>query len=246
MKKFGSGSDARMSAIGDRPDWAYPPAQQANVPPEPDDGKLLQAPGSTRSYTRTQIDSQTDSPDWFPDEHPPMPPIVAHGNGSTVRACIGCHLPQGLGHHENSRLAGLTPAYFVRQLADFKSGARKGEGAGVMVRFVKSLSDDEMRAAADYFSSLKPKRWTRVVETDTVPKTYFKGTRRLPVPEAGTEPIGKRIVEVPEEWERVELRDPHASFVSYVPAGSLAKGEALVTTGVAARPSPAPSATAPG
>ena len=220
-----------VAFAADRPDWAYPPAQQANAPAEPDDGKLLQAPGSTRSYTRTQIDSQTDSPDWFPDEHQPMPPIVAHGNGSTVRACIGCHLPQGLGHPENSRLAGLTPAYFARQLADFKSGARKGEGAGVMIRFVKSLSDDEMRAAADYFASLKPKRWTRVVETDTVPKTYFKGTRRLPVPEAGTEPIGKRIVEVPEEWERVELRDPHASFVSYVPAGSLAKGEALVTTG---------------
>jgi cytochrome c553 len=31
--------------------------------------------------------------------------------------------------------------------------------------------------------------------------------------------------------ERVELRDPHASFVSYVPVGSLEKGKALVTSG---------------
>ena len=31
--------------------------------------------------------------------------------------------------------------------------------------------------------------------------------------------------------ERVELRDPHASFVSYVPTGRLAKGEALVASG---------------
>jgi hypothetical protein len=81
------------AGAAERPDWAYPPAQAENVPAEPDSGKPLQAPGSTRSYTRAQIDSQMDSPDWFPDEHAPMPDIVAHGDGKTVRACIGCHLP---------------------------------------------------------------------------------------------------------------------------------------------------------
>jgi len=221
-----------LAHAADRPDWAYPPAQQANVPPaEPDDGKPLQAAGSTKSYTRKEINSQMDSPDWFPDEHPPMPAIVAHGNGTTVRACIGCHLPHGLGHPENSRLAGLTAAYISRQMADFKDGARGGSGAGVMVRFAKALSDDQVRDAAGYFSSLNPKRWTRVVETDTVPKTYFEGTRRLQYDGGGTEPIGNRIIEVPENKEQVELRSPHASFVSYVPPGSIAKGQALVTTG---------------
>ena len=97
-----------LALAAERPDWAYPPAQAENVPAEPDDGKPLQAPGSTRTYTRAQIDSQMDSPDWFPDEHPPMPAIVAHGNGTTVRACIGCHLPHGHGHPENSRLPGTT------------------------------------------------------------------------------------------------------------------------------------------
>ena len=172
-----------------------------------------------------------DSPDWFPDEHPPMPAIVAHGNGTTVRACIGCHLPHGHGHPENSRLAGTTASYLARQLADFKSGARGGAGAGAMTRFSKDLTPDEIKAATEYFAGLKLMRWTRVVETDTVPKTYFKGTRRLPHPSGGTEPIGKRIVELPQDAERVELRDPHASFVSYVPPGSLKKGEALVASG---------------
>jgi cytochrome c553 len=226
-----------LAFAADRPDWAYPPAQQANVPAEPDDGKPLQAPGSTRSYTRAQIDSQTDSPDWFPNEHPQMPSIVARGNGSTVRACIGCHLPHGLGHPENSRLSGTTAAYFLRQLADFKSGARKGEGAGAMIRFVKDLSDDQVHAAADYFSSLKPQRWTRVVEAETVPKTYFKGTRRLPLTgaAAGTEPIGKRIVEVPENEDSSEnLRDPRAGFIAYVPPGSLNSGRSLVAQGTTA------------
>jgi cytochrome c553 len=215
----------------ERPDWAYPPAQAENVPAEPDSGKPLQAPGSTRSYTRAQIDSQMDSPDWFPSEHPPMPEVVAHGDGKTVRACIGCHLPHGHGHPENSRLAGTTAAYLARQLADFKSGARAGAGAGAMTRFSKDLTPDEIKASTEYFAGLKLMRWTRVVETDSVPKTYFKGTRRLQHPAGGTEPIGKRIIEVPEDPERVELRDPHASFVSYVPVGSLAKGASLVTAG---------------
>jgi cytochrome c553 len=220
-----------LALAAERPDWAYPPAQAENVPPEPDDGKPLQAPGSTKSYTRKEINSQMDSPDWFPDEHPAMPAIVAHGNGTTVRACIGCHLPHGLGHPENSRLSGTTASYLTRQLADFKSGVRGGAGAGAMTRFAKDLTDEQVREATAYFAGLKPKRWTRVVETETVPTTYFTGTRRLQHPDGKTEPLGKRIIEVPEEKEQVELRNPHASFVSYVPVGSLAKGEALVTTG---------------
>jgi cytochrome c553 len=188
-------------------------------------------PGSSRTYTLAEINAQMSPPDWFPDEHPPMPTIVAHGNGTTVRACIGCHLPQGLGHPENARLAGSTAAYMARQLADFKSGVRGGEGAGNMTKFAKIMTDDDVRAASDYFTGLKPVPWTQVVETDTVPKTYFEGTRRLQVDDGGTEPIGNRIIEVPKDKELVEHRDPHASFVSYVPVGILAKGEALVTAG---------------
>jgi cytochrome c553 len=220
-----------FAIAAERPDWAYPPAQAENVPAEHEGDRPLQAPGSTRTYTRAQIDSQMDSPDWFPNEHPPMPAIVAHGNGTTVRACIGCHLPHGHGHPENSRLAGTTASYLTRQLDDFKSGVRGGAGAGAMTRFAKAMTPEEVKASTEYFAGLKLIPWTRVIETDTVPRTYFKGTRRLQHPSGGTEPIGRRIIEVPEDKERVELRDPHASFVSYVPTGSLAKGEALVTSG---------------
>ena len=220
-----------LAFAADRPDWAYPPAQAENVPAEPDDGKPVQAAGSTRSYTRKEINAPMDSPDWYPDEHPPMPTIVAHGNGTTVRACIGCHLPHGLGHPENSRLAGTTAAYLTRQLADFKSGVRGGAGAGQMTKFSKDLTDQEIREATAYFASLKPKAWTKVVETATVPRSYFNGTRRLQYSDGSTEPLGNRIIELPVDKEQVEMRSPHASFVSYVPVGSLAKGEALVTTG---------------
>src|SRR5206468_12717803 len=49
---------------------------------------------------------------------------------------------------------------------------------------------------------------------------------------AGKEPIGTRIIEVPENLEHTEaLKDPHSGFIAYVPTGAIKKGEALVKTG---------------
>jgi cytochrome c553 len=213
----------------ERPDWAFPPAGVTNAPRPPETGALKHVPGSSKAYTQSQIDSINDPPDWFPDTHPAMPQIVAHGRGKEVRACISCHLSTGIGHPENSRLAGSPAAYLARQLHEFKSGARKG--AANMLTFSKAMTEDEIKAATDYFAALPPKRWTHVVETDTVPKTYFVGTRRMPLPAGGTEPIGARVIEVPEDTARVELRDPNSGFVAYAPPGSLAKGLNLVATG---------------
>ena len=55
------------------------------------------------------------------------------------------------------------------------------------------------------------------------------GTMRFAVPEGGTEPIGNRIIELPEDPVRAQSRDPHSGFVAHVPTGSLTK--ALVSTG---------------
>jgi cytochrome c553 len=217
------------AAATERPDWAFPPPGVTGAPRQPDTGELKRVPGSTRTYTQSQIDSVNNPPDWFPDEHPPMPDIVAHGRGSAVRACISCHLSTGHGHPENSRLPGSTAAYLARQLADFKSGARKG--AANMATFSKAMTDEEVKAATEYLAALPVKRWTHVIETDNVPKTHFVGTRRMPLPGGGTEPIGLRVIEIPEDPERVELRDPHSGFVAYAPPGSLAKGQLLVATG---------------
>jgi len=39
-----------------------------------------------------------------------------------------------------------------------------------------------------------------VIEADTVPKTFINKTRmRLPIPGGGAEPIGNRIIELPED-----------------------------------------------
>ena len=57
----------------------------------------------------------------------------------------------------------------------------------------------------------------------------------VPAPGGGMEPIGQRIIEMPEDLERTELRDSTSGFVAYVPKGSIKKGEALVMTGGAGK-----------
>src|SRR4051812_6882067 len=92
------------AGAADELDWAYPVTPR----PEPlDNLALKQVPGSTRAYTQAQIDDPFNPPDWFPDDHPPQPPIVAQGNKPAVRACAQCHLPSGDGHPESASLAGL-------------------------------------------------------------------------------------------------------------------------------------------
>src|SRR6185437_16183820 len=100
--------------------WAYP----ATPKPEPlDSVHQKQVPGSTKKYTQAQIDDPFNPPDWFPNEHPPMPQIVAHGGQKPAgRACAQCHLPSGDGHPESSSLAELPASYIVRQMEAFKNG----------------------------------------------------------------------------------------------------------------------------
>ena len=117
------------SAI-DRPDWAFPTSPNPAIVLPPDDGKPKQVPGSPRTYTLKEIDAPMAAPDWFPNEHPPAPKVVVNGNGSTVRACTSCHLSNGHGHPENSRLAGLPAGYIARQLSLFTNGARAGAAIG--------------------------------------------------------------------------------------------------------------------
>jgi cytochrome c553 len=52
------------------------------------------------------------------------------------------------------------------------------------------------------------------------------------------EPIGIRIIEVPEDAQRTLLRDATSGFVAYVPKGSIKRGELLAKTGDAGRTLP--------
>lgn len=209
----------------DKPDWAFPVTDKVQ-PPSSDDGLPKTAPGSDRTYTRAQIDDLMNPPDWYPQDHPAMPNVVAHGGGGLVRACAACHLPTGTGHDESAYIAGLPVNYMMQQMADYKADLRKGSGS--MTAIAKGITDDDMRAASAYFAALPTRPWIRVVETATVPKTFVgPGNKRLAHPDGTQEPIGSRIIEIPEDAARVLNRDHRSGFVAYVPVGSIARGEQL-------------------
>jgi cytochrome c553 len=230
------------------PAWAYPvatpagggggaqPAATAAAAPAPPTDEKLTLPGSAASFTRAEVRDGFNVADWRPDLHGPMPEIVVNGRRPEVRACAFCHYPNGQGRPENGPVAGLPAAYIIQQMADFKSGARMSSEPrmgppNAMIALAKAATDEEVRISAEYFASLRFRPWIRVVEAATVPKSTIVGGMFVPAPGGGTEPIGQRILEMPEDFARTEIRDPGTGFVAYVPPGSIAKGEALVTTG---------------
>jgi len=235
------------------PTWAYavpPPPAAGATPPAParDDGKILSVPGSDKKFTFNQVRGRRDNDtparigpaDWFPGDHPTMPKIVEQGDESRgIIACSLCHYPNGKGRSENASPQGLSHDYIVRQLHDMRDGLRasaerRKANTNAMITFAKAMTDDEVEAAAKYFSSMQWTPWITVKESATAPKVRSAGGLYIPLEgaQAGMEPIGNRVVEVPENPEATEtLRNPRSGFIAYVPPGSVAKGKAIVTTG---------------
>ena len=215
------------------PSWAYPLMDEGRGR-GPDNGILLSVPGSNLQRTQTQIDDPFNPPDWYPEEHPPLPEVVAHGRPPNVRACGQCHMLHGMGHPESAAMAGLSVNYVLQQMRDYKSGARTSlfRRHGSMLLSATHATEEENRSAAEYYAQIEPVKWVIVIEADSVPETYVgAGNMRHPEPNGGMEPIGQRIIEIPEDSHRAERRDPHSPFIAYVPPGSLAAGQELAMTG---------------
>jgi cytochrome c553 len=225
----------RVAHADGAPAWAYP--LDPNFKLTPDDGNLRHVPDSTAAFSVAQTRDRFFAPDWHPDDHAAMPEIVALGRKPDVFACGFCHRADGPGGPENASLAGLPAAYIVQQMADMKNGSRKSavpERAPpqLMIKVAKAASDEEVQASAAYFSALKPRTTIRVVETDTVPKTFVAGSFLADAKSGETETIGSRIIEVPEDFVQFENRDARSRFIAYVPVGSVQKGQALAAKGV--------------
>lgn len=215
------------------PLWAY-----SLDPPAIEGSKIFELPGAVSPFTFDQIRNVFGPADWYPGDHPPMPDIVAHGRFPDVWACGLCHYPNGKGRPENAGVAGLPKEYFLRQLADFRGGRRtsaepRKANTSRMITIAQGLTADEMNAAAEYYGSMSWTPWIRVVEAEKVPKARIVGGMYIPYEgrAAGTEALGLRIVETPEDPERTEvMRDPHSGFIAYVPVGAVARGKALAMT----------------
>ena len=209
--------------------WAFP-APSPDFPAE-DLNAVKHVPGSSKSYTQGQIDDTFNPPDWFPEEHMPFPRVVAKGEGKDTPGCASCHLASGSGHPESANLTGLTADYLTTQIHEFQQGVRM-DPRHRMSDIAKGMTEEDVKDAVAYFSSLKPRHWIRVVETDTVQESYVnEGHRRYLRPGGKMEPIGERVIEVPEDPARITCRDPHIGFIAYVPIGAIEKGKELATTG---------------
>jgi cytochrome c553 len=204
------GAEATWPGVEEPPAWAYP-VNPPDFKPAVDDGSLRHVPGSSQAYTLTQLRDFFMAPDWHPGDHPVMPEVVARGRKPDVLACGFCHRADGPGGPENANLAGLPAAYIVKQMADFKSGARKSSvpsrlPSTFMTSLAVAASATEIAAAAGYFSGLKPRANVSVVETTWVPQTYVAGWHLAALPGGGREPIDRRIIEVPETLEHFVSR----------------------------------------
>jgi len=231
-------SAASAQSLVDELAWAY--AFSPAVTPPVDDGTRHSLDGSDGRFTLDEIRNRMGPADWYPGDHPSMPPIVAKGREAAgIWACSMCHYPNGKGRPENASVVGYPKAYFIQQMYDFKNGLRESAeprkpNTPLMTGFAVAMTDEEIEQAAEYFSSMRWTPWIEVVEADTVPKTRIAGGMHLKLegPEAGTEPLGNRIVESPVNAEHTELlRDPRSGFIAYVPKGSVARGEALAHNG---------------
>ena len=178
-----------ISAAEGPPGWAFgfppgtsgtPVAPPAPAPPPAPDASVKHLPGSSGAFTVPQIRDAFGPADWYPNDHPPMPDVVSHGRRPDVRACGLCHYPNGKGRPENAGVAGLPNSYFIQQMLDFRSGDRKSAeprkaNTNVMIAIAKGMTDEEIKAAAEYYGSMKWTPWIKVVETKMVPKTRIAG-----------------------------------------------------------------------
>lgn len=72
----------------------------------------------------------------------------------SVPACAGCHSPNGAGiPAQFPRIGGQHQDYTVTELTNFRSGARKN--GPMMATIAKRMSDDEIKAVADYIAGLR-------------------------------------------------------------------------------------------
>jgi len=193
-------------------------------------------PDSELEFTFTLPRNLYEPPDWHPGDHPALPDIVANGRNPGVFPCSYCHLPNGQGRPENTNLTGLSREYIIQQMADWRAGLRQSSEplhgpASAMHAIGVNATPKEAEEAADYFSSLPARQWIRVIETNTVPETVVMGWMYVEKGGGGTEPIGNRILEMPEDLERTELRDDRSGFIAYVPTGSIDQGKSLVENG---------------
>jgi cytochrome c553 len=215
-------------------DWAFP-SGRAPVRATPNPAAIATLRGSPVRYSRADLKSGFLAIDWWPTSHDRLPEIVRIGRSPTVLACGYCHLPDGEGRPENAALAGLSTSYIAEQVRAMRSGARRGVRpawlpTAVMTQLAHFLTAEEVTHAASYFSKRTFVGHTRVVESANIPAVEADAFVYRRLPGGARQQLGSRIIEVPDDFDRFDLRDSTVGYVAYVPPGAIARGRFLATT----------------
>ncbi|MEQ1662347.1 MAG: c-type cytochrome [Thiobacillus sp.] len=145
----------------------------------------------------------------------PTPAPVTKGDPKAAEAlvnqvCAGCHAVDGnSAAAANPKLAGLNQEYLYKQLAEFKSGDRK---SAVMAGMVATLTPQDMKNLAAYFSAQQPKGGTSKDKALALQgqKVYRGGVQGAGVP-ACASCHGAKGQGIPVQFPR--LAGQHADYI---------------------------------
>lgn len=113
-----------------------------------------------KGYSEAEIEAMADwysSRPWVPTSYPLNQDLVVKGKASTqLETCTSCHGANGNNIEDTGipRIGGQVPTYLYNALLEYKNDKRMTERASEM-ELVKEISDEELKALAEYFSSLK-------------------------------------------------------------------------------------------
>ena len=139
----------------------------------------------------------------------------------------------------------------IQQVKEFHDGARVGANPtwtpiAHMRQASQAASAQEVEAAARWFAAQRYVPAFRLVEAREIMAVKPLVGVYAPRPGGGRELLGERIVEVPNDLVRFELRDNRPGYTVYVPPGSIARGRTLAETGGSGRFAPCASCHGPG
>ncbi len=105
---------------------------------------------------------------YFREQKPPPPgkgnpALLAKGKeifyegivASAVPACSGCHNDDGTGTNRYPRVAGQQTAYLIQQMLGYKTGSRDNDDRGVMRAVAQRMSEQEIKAVAEFIVTMK-------------------------------------------------------------------------------------------
>jgi cytochrome c553 len=231
----------RVAAAHDVQDlsWLFPLNPAGAIAVTPSGGTEVHLANSRLQFNESQLVDLFFAPDWHPETHAPMPEIVLHGRKPGTFACGYCHLPSGAGRPENAALAGLPAAYIVQQVADIKSGARRGAWHGAAFRPIDLMREvaakvtpADLAVAAEYFAAQPLKPRVTVIERRRIPRMEVMGWIYAIDPRGGDENLGQRLIEWAPDPARHEHRDDEMRYNAFVPPGSVRRGREIARRGV--------------